>query len=181
MFSQVSVCPQGGVCHTACWDTPPRDQRQTPPGSRHPPGPDTHATPLGPEVDTPLGRRHPPRPDTPQTRHPWSRHPRHPPGTRGRHPLGTRHPPRHPPRSDTPGADTHATPLGPEADTPWDQTLPRADTPRSGCWEIWATSGRYASYWNAYLLPCTGWPRHRENREFGSYFFQTGKTQGILF
>ena len=31
---------------------------------------------------------------------------------------------------------------------------------------------------------CTGWPRHRENREnrkFGSYFFQTGKTQGILF
>ena len=28
-----------------------------------------------------------------------------------------------------------------------------------------------------------GWPRHRENREnreFGSYFFQTGKTQGIL-
>ena len=27
----------------------------------------------------------------------------------------------------------------------------------------------------------TGWPRHRENREFGSYFFQTGKTQGIWF
>ena len=26
-----------------------------------------------------------------------------------------------------------------------------------------------------------GWPWHRENREFGSYFFQTGKTQGILF
>ena len=26
----------------------------------------------------------------------------------------------------------------------------------------------------------SGWPRHRENREFGSYFFQTGKTQGIL-
>ena len=25
-----------------------------------------------------------------------------------------------------------------------------------------------------------GWPRHRENREFGYYFFQTGKTQGIL-
>ena len=28
-----------------------------------------------------------------------------------------------------------------------------------------------------------GWPQHRENREnreFGSYFFQTGKTQGIL-
>ena len=26
----------------------------------------------------------------------------------------------------------------------------------------------------------SGWPRHRENREFASYFFQTGKTQGIL-
>ena len=26
----------------------------------------------------------------------------------------------------------------------------------------------------------SGWQRHRENRELGSYFFQTGKTQGIL-
>ena len=25
------------------------------------------------------------------------------------------------------------------------------------------------------------WPQHRKNREFGSYFFQTGKTQGIWF
>ena len=24
-----------------------------------------------------------------------------------------------------------------------------------------------------------GWPQHRENREFGCQFFQTGKTQGI--
>ena len=31
--------------------------------------------------------------------------------------------------------------------------LPGADTPRgSACWEILATSRRYASYWNAYLL-----------------------------
>ena len=29
MFSQVSVCPQGGVCPIACWDTPP--QADTPP------------------------------------------------------------------------------------------------------------------------------------------------------
>ena len=29
----------GGVCLSACWDIPPREQ--TPPGSRHPPGPDT--------------------------------------------------------------------------------------------------------------------------------------------
>ena len=34
------------------------------------------------------------------------------------------------------------------------------------------------------MMDNSGWPRHRENtenREFGSYFFQTGKTQGILF
>ena len=33
VFSQVSVCPQGGgICPIACWDTPlARDQRQTPP------------------------------------------------------------------------------------------------------------------------------------------------------
>ena len=40
-----------------------------------------------------------------------------------------------------------------EADTPWEQTSPRGDTPLcSACWEIWATSGRYASYWNAYMF-----------------------------
>ena len=33
---------------------------------------------------------------------------------------------------------------------------------------------------NCSLMFSSGWPRHRENREFGSYFFQTGKTQGIL-
>ena len=31
MFSQVSVCPRGDVCPIVCWDTPPWDQRQTPP------------------------------------------------------------------------------------------------------------------------------------------------------
>ena len=42
----------------------------------------------------------------------------------------------------------------PRADTPWGaDTPPATDTPRSSaCWEIRATSGRYASYWNAYLL-----------------------------
>ena len=35
---------------------------------------------------------------------------------------------------------------------PGKQTPPQeADTP-SACWEIWATSGPYASYWNAYLF-----------------------------
>ena len=28
------------------------------------------------------------------------------------------------------------------------------------------------------FLSLPGWPRHRENREFGSYFFQTGKNTG---
>ena len=32
MFSQVSVCPGGGVCLTACWDAPPG---QTPPCAVH--------------------------------------------------------------------------------------------------------------------------------------------------
>ena len=43
---------------------------------------------------------------------------------------------------------------------PRDQVPPRPGTPprsrytptSSACWEIWATSGRYASYWNAFLL-----------------------------
>ena len=35
---------------------------------------------------------------------------------------------------------------------PGKQTPPQeTDTP-GACWEIWATSGRYASYWNAYLF-----------------------------
>ena len=86
-------------------------------------------------------------------------------------PLG-----RHLPRADTPreqiahppGADSpwEQTPLLLGADTPmgadttpgsrhtlWEQTPPAADAPpHSACWEIRATSGWYASYWNAYLL-----------------------------
>ena len=43
------------------------------------------------------------------------------------------------------------TPLG--ADTPRIRHPLGADTPQSSaCREIWATSGRYASYWNAYLF-----------------------------
>ena len=53
-------------------------------------------------------------------------------------PLGN----RHPLEADTPS---------PGADTP----LSRSKHPLpvcSACWEIWAASGRYASYWNAYFL-----------------------------
>ena len=99
---------------------------------------------------------------------------RHPPGTRGRHPpqdqrQGTplsRHPPRtrHPPGSRHPLEP--GTPPGPEAGTspgsrhtPWNQAPPRSRHPpepgtpkHSACWKIWATSGLYASYWNAIFL-----------------------------
>ena len=58
-----------------------------------------------------------------------------------------------PPEAGTPpGADTpcpqEQTPPPPEADTLPEQTPP----PSSACWEIRPTSGRYASYWNAFLF-----------------------------
>ena len=58
MFLQLSVCPQGGVCLSACWDT-------TPPGTRHPPGSrHTH-----PGISPPLPQsRHPPGPGPPPPR-----------------------------------------------------------------------------------------------------------------
>ena len=45
------------------------------------------------------------------------------------------------------------------ADTPLEQTAPRKQTPPCTvhCWEIRATSGRYASYWNAYLFILMYW------------------------
>ena len=46
-------------------------------------------------------------------------------------------------------------PLGPGTlpNPPRDQVHPLAGTPpSSACWEIRATSGRYASYWNAFLF-----------------------------
>ena len=61
MFSQVSVCPQGGgVCPITCWDTPLTRGRH-PPGTRgiHPPGT--------------------------RGRHPCGTKDRHPPWTRDRH------------------------------------------------------------------------------------------------
>ena len=61
-------------------------------------------------------------------------------------------------RTPPPGLDTPQTrPLWdqtPQEQTPpWDQTPPRADTPppEADC-SIRSTSGRYASYWNAFLL-----------------------------
>ena len=54
---QASVCPQGGVCLSACWDTPPG--ADTPLGvdtpQHTPPGADTHTL-----EQTSPGSRHPP-------------------------------------------------------------------------------------------------------------------------
>ena len=114
----------------------------------HPP----EQTPPPLRADTPGADT--PRADTPQSRHspgadkpPWSRHP--PPS-------------RHPPRADTPRAadppeqqtpqsrhplGTDTPPPPPGADTPPEQTpLREAD------FGIRSMSGRYASYWNAFLL-----------------------------
>ena len=82
-------------------------------------------------------------------------------GCVGRHPPGADTPLGTPPRKQTSLRNRHPSP--PEADTPEEQTPPRqtppgsrhpswADTPPSSAnWEIRATSGRYASCWNAYL------------------------------
>ena len=67
---------------------------------------------------------------------------------------------RHPPKADT-LLPRQQTPL--EADTPQEQTPrkqtppgsrhpPRADTPRESDSGIWSISGRYASFWNAFLF-----------------------------
>ena len=88
MFLQASVILlTGGVCLSACWDTP---QEQTPHWSKHPQEQTSH----------PPGSRHTPRSRSPQEQTPpGSRHPREqtspweqtPP--RSRHPPGSRQPP----------------------------------------------------------------------------------------
>ena len=68
--------------------------------------------------------------------------------------LGYTHPPgpeadNHPDQTHPSGADTSPGRHPPRPDP----SPPGVDTPpRSACWEIRATSGRYASYWNAYFL-----------------------------
>ena len=100
-----------------------------------------------PRIDTPLGT------DNPLSRHPPSRHA--PPGADT--PQS-----RHPPEQTPPG--TKYTPLG--LSTPWTKYTPEAKytplglsrsprtkyTPPEADSSIWPTSGRYASYWNAFLL-----------------------------
>ena len=105
-------------------DTTP--QEQAPPGEQTPPWEQTSPS----EADTPPGSRHPPRSrhtplgaDTPREQTPpGSRH-----TPQSRHPAGSRHP------------------LG--VDTPQEQT-----PPQEGDSGIRSMSGRYASYWNAFLF-----------------------------
>ena len=99
---------------------------------------------------------YPPGSDT--TTPPWTRQTppirHHPPRTRQTTPPGPgRHPPdQTPPRSDTPpGPGRHP----PRSDTtPWIRHPPRPGRPppREADSSIRSTSGRYASYWNAFLL-----------------------------
>ena len=115
----------GGVCLSACWDTTP-PWEQTPPRSRH----------------TPPMEQTPPLDETP----PGSRHP--PPGSRHTFPEQT------PPRADTPLEQTPLEQTPPEQTPPWSRAPPPEQTPPpkadSG---IRSMSGRYASYWNAFLFP----------------------------
>ena len=92
----------GGVCLSACWDTP---------RSRHLPRPDP------PGADPPSPEQTPP----PHSRPPWSRPP-----------PWTRPPQTRPPPEQTPPGSRH--------------------TPRESDSSIRSTSGRYASYWNAFLF-----------------------------
>ena len=122
-----------------------------------------HAGIAPPRADTLLRSRHAP-PEQPH--HPWADTPKQTPPTpwadtpQSRHTLGADTPwEQTPPRAETPGADT---PL--RADTLLEQTTPRnrhppgADTPQEQTppWEadsgIRSMSGRYASYWNAFLF-----------------------------
>ena len=72
IFSEACVknsVHRGGVCLIACWDTPPPDQRQVPPGNRPPSSrADTPRTDI-PAEQTPPEQTHPPE----QT--PWQQTP----------------------------------------------------------------------------------------------------------
>ena len=162
-----SVHRGGGVCLSACWDTTPPGA-DTPLFSRHPPEADM--VPL--EQAPPLSRHAPPRADMPpwEQTPPQSRHtpPRADMPPRADIPLQSRHTSqsRHPlPEQTSPPPSRHAAleqthPPGsrhipPRADMPPGLSTPPGTkyTPprREADSGIRSTSGRYASYWNAFL------------------------------
>ena len=114
--------------------TPPRAgtyQEQTPPKPGIPPGADPHPQD---QRQAPPRSRHPPKQAPPRTR---CRHPTQAGTPRSRHPPGAGPPlrNRHPPGAGTPSWSRHHPP-----------------PPCSACWEIRATSRRYASFWNPILF-----------------------------
>ena len=119
----------------------PPPTRSRHPQSRHPLGADTPRadTPLG--ADTPLSRQPPDQiPTTPRSDTPLEQTP-----------SGSRHPPEQTP---------------PGANTPMEQTPPGADTPQKADSSIRSMSGRYASYWNAFLLLKTSLIVSSKNNSF---------------
>ena len=80
-----------------------------------------------------------------------------PPQTRQADPPGTRPPPTRQADPPRPGRHHHP-PRGadpPKQTPPWEQTSPRTrqtPPPREADCSIRSTSGRYASYWNAFLF-----------------------------
>ena len=125
-YTCLSFCPQGGLPHCMLgYHTP----WQGDPLARRAPW---HGHLLAgqtlPGKETPLARQTPPARKTP-----WQGDP---PGRAD--PLTPRQG-RHPPGKAAPLARRPSLAM-------------RPPSPRSACWEIRSTSGRYASYWNAILL-----------------------------
>ena len=77
-----------------------------------------------------------------------------------RHPPEQTHPPRsRHPREQTPPSSQSSNPLPQGADTPLEQTPPKQTPPREADSGIRSMSGRYASYWNAFLFKFFHWDR----------------------
>ena len=135
IFSQASVILSMGGEYLGRYT--PQDQVH-PPGTRYTPWDQT--PPPGDQDTPPQDQVHPPGPCTsPRTRCP--------PRTRYTPSPGTRYTPLGPGTPQSPGTRYTAR--------PWDQVHPPPGpgTPPSGssaCREIRATSGQYASYWNAF-------------------------------
>ena len=164
-------CGQAYVFTRVCDSVHRGGLRADPPGpGRHPPSrqnpPRTR--------QTPLGRENPPGPGrTPRTRqNPWQGEPAPPPGTRQTPPPGRENPPSrtrqtHPPwdQADPPSREnppTRQNPPGTSQTPPHRRTSPGRENPpppagagrpprREEDCSMRSMSGRYASYWNAFL------------------------------
>ena len=116
------------------WDQVPPQGPGAPPGQVPPTPPD--------QVHPPWDQVHPPRPGAPRPGTPPDQV--HPPGTRYPPGPGTPPPTRYTPQ-------IRYTPPGPGTPPP-DQVPPRDQVHPPRTREIRSTRGRYASYWNAFLL-----------------------------